>query len=144
MPAMIHAPVPAAEARALAALGTPPAMARVTPDDEAGELARSSGSMPVITIEEGTGSGAMFAEVTPVPYDPITPMPSTGFTPSGPWPAPAAPGEHHLGARPTGSFTVAAGEPEAHRLGLWVAIAAILAVCAVVAAVLVLSSVGIF
>ena len=56
MPAMIHAPVPAAEppdARA-SALGTPQAMARVTVEDEAAdEFARISESM-VITIDESS------------------------------------------------------------------------------------------
>jgi serine/threonine protein kinase len=163
-------------APAPAAIGTPPSMTRVVPDEDAvAGFARSSDSMPVIElddarVEELTSSALIEmtsesqplapgqpaiahalptpapAAYTPHPYAPVTP---------GSWPAPEiamgsgqipVPGPQAWPQRPSGAAP-AVLDPEAHeksRLGLWMALAAILAVGAVVAALMVASSLGIF
>ncbi len=114
----------------------------VQPDDDmAAAFARHTGSMPVITLEPGPDLPPMPTPmVTPMATPPTlrrpTPVPATVMRPTPvPWTPPRA----------VGSATVAAPVAESgERLGLWLALAAIVAVGGVVAAVLVLSSLGIF
>ena len=142
MPAMIHAPPLPPPEPWVAPAGTPPAMDGVQPDDDmAAAFARHTGSMPVITLEAAPDLPAMPTPmVTPMATPPTlrrpTPVPATVMRPTPvPWTPPRA----------VGSATVAAPVAESgERLGLWLALAAIVAVGGVVAAVLVLSSLGIF
>ena len=114
-----------------APFGTPPSIevpaeARFEHADAPIDFARHSGSLPV-----------------PAPG----PTSSTGFTPPGAWAAvpPVAVAMPDEPRPVTASMhAVSAPAEERSHLGLWVAIAAVLAVGGVVAAVLVLSSLGIF
>ncbi len=88
-----------------------------------------------------------FARSAPAYVPPSAPAyPPTPAPASAPLPTPVpmiAPAELQLRARPTGTATtVDHPDPERDRLGLWLALAAIFAVGAVVAAVLVFSSIG--
>jgi hypothetical protein len=94
---------------------------------------------------------------TPAPVAPYAAYAPAAYAPAmpGSWPAPEiamgsgqipVPAQQGWAPRTTGAAPAAA-DPETHeksRLGLWMALAAILAVGAVVAALMVMSSLGIF